>query len=334
MKIKMRLIQTFQRSALAGLLALGLVAGANQTQASRMPVSHLYVFGTSLSDPGNFFHLSGGYPPSPYFQGRFSNGCVWPEYLAACLGMPSAAGENFACAGATTGSFNINTGRIGTNTYPGLQVEIDSFLAQGPTSEPERALYIVEAGANDFFLALQTGTSPEVLIANGVSNTVFAVQRLWNAGARIIMVMNLPDLGVTPMAQGMGPAGPAMLTQLSATYNQVLELTLQSLAEAGIPTIRLDAFAVLDKMYYSPATYGFTNVTTAWTYDPNPGNPNQYLFWDDVHPTTGAHQVLAEEAVKQLVSTFSPSNGNRDPEDKVGALYGLINAWLHRSGYK
>jgi phospholipase/lecithinase/hemolysin len=327
MKIKMHLSQTFQHSALAGLVALGLVDGASRIQAKQLPFSHQWVFGDSLSDTGNLFRLSGGYPPPPdYFGGRFCDGPLWVEYLPDFLDMPLVPEENFAVAGATTGTFNSNNGLNG-NTYPGLQNEIDSFLALGPTSEPARALYIVEAGANDFGLALVSGTSPADLIANGVSNTIVAVQRLWNSGARIIMVMNIPDIGVTPVAHAFGPQGPAMLTQLSAAYNQVLELALQSLDQAGIPTVRLDAFAVIDKMYYSPATYGFTNITTPWLSDPNPGNPDQYLFWVQWHPTTGAHKVLAEAAANQLMNTFSPSQGNAS----LNGLHGLVNAWLQKS---
>ena len=330
MKIKMRLIQTLQRSALAGLVTLGLVAGASRSQASLTPFSHVWVFGDSLSDTGNLFRMSGGaYPLPPCFEGRFCNGPLWVEHLADCLGMPLVREENFAVAGATTGTFNSNNG-LSNKIYPGLQNEIDSFQALGPTTEPARALYIVEAGPNDFGVALQLGTSPADLIANGVSNTVVAVQRLWNSGARIIMVMNVPDIGVTPVAQAFGPQGPAMLTQLSAAYNQVQELALQSLEQAGIPTIRLDAFAVIDRMYYSPATYGFTNITTPWMSDPNPGNPDQYLYWVQWHPTTGAHKVLAEEAAQQLMNTFSPSHGNAS----LNGLHGLVNAWVQRTAHK
>src|SRR5215831_15529088 len=180
MKIKMRLIQTFQRSALTGLVALGLVASVNWTQAKPTPFSHLWVFGDSLSDTGNLFRLSGGADPlPPCFEGRFCNGPLWVEHLADYLDMPQVSEENFAVGGATTGTFNSNNG-LSNKIYPGLQNEIDSFLALGPTTEPARALYIVEAGANDFGVALLSGTSPVDLIANGVSNTVVAIQRLWN----------------------------------------------------------------------------------------------------------------------------------------------------------
>ena len=87
----------------------------------------------------------------------------------------------------------------------------------------------------------------------------------------------------------------AQLTQLCAAYNQALDQALDRLALAGIPTIRLDAFAVLNRMANEPAIYGFSNVTVPLTLAPSGVDPEQFLFWDPVHPTTGAHEVLAEE---------------------------------------
>jgi phospholipase/lecithinase/hemolysin len=80
----------------------------------------LYIFGDSLSDPGNLFDFSGGiFPPPPYFEGRFSNGPVWSEYFADLLDLsparlleaqtdPFAASEgiNFAISGANSGDSN------------------------------------------------------------------------------------------------------------------------------------------------------------------------------------------------------------------------------------
>lgn len=48
------------------------------------PINELYVFGDSLSDVGTVFQATRGtYPPQrTYFQGHYSNGRVWVEYLA------------------------------------------------------------------------------------------------------------------------------------------------------------------------------------------------------------------------------------------------------------
>jgi phospholipase/lecithinase/hemolysin len=66
------------------------------------------------------------------------------------------------------------------------------------------------------------------------------------------------------MARSLGEGGPGMLTQLSAAYNATLDLARAQLAQAGIPTMRLDAFAVLDRMANTPAAYGFSNATVPY----------------------------------------------------------------------
>ena len=59
--------------------------------------------------------------------------------------------------------------------------------------------------------------------------------------------------------------------------------------------------------------FGFSNVTTA-CLTPDPANPasggtpcaatqalqDQYLFWDNLHPTERAHQIIAAQALTQL----------------------------------
>jgi phospholipase/lecithinase/hemolysin len=326
MKRTLGLAQAVRLSVFTATLSIGILAGSLQALADSKPFSAIPTFGDSLTDTGNLYRLSGGYPPSPYYDGRFCNGPLWVEYLATDLGMTYGPAENYAVGGATTGNLNYNDGP--EREFPGLLNEIDSFVSAGGVIEPERALVIVAAGANDFFVGLKTGESPQSIIADGVNNTVLAVQRLWASGARFIIVMNVPDLGVTPF--GLSSGNGASLTQLCAAYNQVLGLALDRLSQAGIPTLRLDAFAVLDRMASKPASYGFTNVTTLLMTAPAGVDPAQFLFWDPVHPTTQAHKVLAAEALQQLMNAFSPSHGKGDPNAKINALHGLVNAEVHK----
>lgn len=326
MKKNLGLVQKMRVAGVAGLVLLGVTLCGRQAQAGPEPFSHLFVFGDSLSDSGNLYRLSGGYPPAPYAAGRFCNGPVWVEYLATSLGMAYQPVDNFAVGGATTGTFNSNNGLDGKQ-YPGLLDEIASFRSQH-VADPETALYVVEGGANDFFVGLALGTSPASLIANGVNNTLRAVQELRSAGARFILVMNVPDLGATPMAlsQGIG----AQLTQLTAAYDQALDSALDQLALAGIPTIRLDSFKVLDAMAHFPADYAFSNVTTPLLFAPAGANPDNFLFWDPVHPTTKAHIVLAEEALDQIITAFSPGQMKGRGLENVNGLNGWVNASLHK----
>jgi thermolabile hemolysin len=308
--------------ALTLLPAMWAQAGASiedlRHGLNSQPFSRIFVFGDSLSDDGNFYRLSGGYPPPPFYQGRFSNGRVWVEQFADALGMEIAPGDNYAVAGATTGFINYNG-----PDYPGLLGEIASFRATRNAAEAQGALFVVWAGANDFFVALATGQAPAELIGNGVGNTVQAIQQLWQSGARHIMVANVPDLGLTPYALGLNIGAP--VTQLSAAYNQVLESALDNLAAAGVPTIRVDAFATLHTMATQPAEFGFTNVTDQLIIVG--GNPDEFLFWNEVHPTTAGHAVFAEAAADSLMSYFSPRQGKGTPAARINALNGLVNAW-------
>jgi hypothetical protein len=84
-------------------------------------------------------------------------------------------------------------------------------------------------------------------------------------------------------------------------------------------------------MASQPADYGFINVTTPYLLAPPGADPDQFLFWDPVHPTTGAHEVLAQEALEQLINAFSPSHGRGNPHARAHALHGLVNACQHNS---
>ncbi len=311
--------------ALALTLLPAVWAQAGQVPGSvphSQPFTRIFAFGDSLTDMGRLYELSGGFPPAPYFEGRFSNGRVWVEQLADALGMTIDPGDNYAVGGATTGFFNSNNG-VNGKVYPGLLGQIASFTATRDPAEAEGALFVVWAGANDFFVGLRTGQSPAELIGTGVRNTAQAIQQLWVFGARHILVVNLPDLGLTPEARAAN-AG-AGLSALSAAYNEALESVLDSLAAAGIDTIRVDAFATLRAMVEQPAEFGFTNVTQPLSV--LGGNPAEFLFWDQVHPTTAGHAVFARAAADSLISYFSPRQGQGTPAARINALIGLVNAW-------
>src|SRR5215471_4598683 len=186
------------------LAAHWLLAAEPDSNSSATPhvdpahFSRVIVFGDSLSDTGNFYSLTGGFPPPPYANGRFSNGSLWVEYLADDLGTPLVPGDNYAVAGAMTGHGNSNDGFLGL-IYPGLQDELAAFVATEPPGGADpQALYIIWAGANDIFVALASQGDLEAAIRDGVANTIHAVQLLRGNGAQHIMVPNIPDLGLTP----------------------------------------------------------------------------------------------------------------------------------------
>jgi hypothetical protein len=82
----------------------------------------------------------------------------------------------------------------------------------------------------------------------------------------------------------------------------------------------LDVAALFSQAIADPAAFGLTNVSDSAAPGLVAGdssyntslivpNPNQYLFWDDLHPTQTVHAELAQYALEQLML---PGDFNRD----------------------
>ncbi len=126
------------------------------------------------------------------------------------------------------------------------------------------------------------------------------------AGARYIMVFNLPDIGKTP--DGVASGQSATISALSSLFNSTLSAGLDSL---HIDVIRLNVFALLNEAIANPAAFGFTNVTARACTTPralfctaatlvSPNAAQTYLFADGSHPTTAGHQVVADYAASVI----------------------------------
>jgi phospholipase/lecithinase/hemolysin len=268
---------------------------------------NIYVFGDSLSDIGNVFNATNGIiPPSPtYYNGHFSNGPNWVDYLASDLGLTLNLKNNFAFGGATTGTENI-----GLATLPGLQQQINNFVAADETADPN-ALYIIWAGTNDYLSYFFDG---EPNPSNTVANLSTALTSLVADGAKDIMVVNLPDLGKSPFANFTSQR-LSLFSTFSSEHNSSLNTELQLLSQQLSPNINiieLNVNSLFDRIVAAPEEFGFTNVTNSCISEdlsvvpidiPTQQvscNPKEFLFWDGVHPTTTAHKLIGELAFSAL----------------------------------
>ena len=80
----------------------------------------------------------------------------------------------------------------------------------------------------------------------------------------------------------------------------MLDSTISALSAQGITitVARLDVYNFFLQAVAQPAAYGFTNVTDS-AQGANVQADN-YLFWDDVHPTTSGHSQVAQLAADLL----------------------------------
>ncbi len=314
------------------ILAAAVLMLSCAASAPAGPYSELIVFGDSLSDVGNIKLSSpfGLFPVSAYYQGRFSNGPVYSELLAAELELPAltpsrAGGNDFAHGNAQTFG---NTDAFVLD----VRSQVDQFLAQR-TVVPG-ALFVVFAGANDLIDGQMDANVP-------VGNLIFDIGRLIAAGAENFLVGNLPRLGLTPRFNG-NPSQAVSMNTITDAFNATLATALDALEvnQPDLNLFRFDVAQLVNDAVANPSAYGFANVTSSAApglrydsifYNTNNivPNPNSYLFWDDLHPTASAHALLAEYAFDAV--TYSADfnfDGQVDSLDLAGweAAYQLTDA--------
>jgi hypothetical protein len=88
----------------------------------------------------------------------------------------------------------------------------------------------------------------------------------------------------------------ASATQAAAAFNQALAAGLASLPAANPgKTLRvypMDVYRLFNSIVGPPVATGYANVTASSQINVL-ANPDTYLFWDDLHPTTFGHHSLS-----------------------------------------
>lgn len=330
-------------------VATACTLGAAALPAQAGPFSNVYFFGDSLTDTGNVQAVYASLLPSPvppgmplsvpgapYDGGRFSNGPVYAEVLAQGLGLGAQpavlGGTNYAFGGARTGY------QVSGPPFQGIGQQVQSFIDL-PGAADSQALYVLWAGSNnlqDLLAGRQTDVvgNPIPTVAQTLLQIGGYIRALYDEGARYLLVPNVPNLGRVPRVSALGPQAQAGATLLALAFDSGLDELLSQLE--GDPTlpdldlIRFDTYAVLEDVATRPAAYGLTNVADRCYSGDDLGftgggsvcaSPDQYLFWDGLHPTAAVHQVLGQEmlaSVRQAV----PEPGSASLA--AAALAGLV----------
>jgi phospholipase/lecithinase/hemolysin len=283
---------------------------------------------------------------------------TWAEWIAARLGVavtpyevgfgpqsvtcPAAANPALAnsCTGYAQGGSRVTnpagvnnpngTGLIGTSptffTRP-MTTQVANHLAKFGGFKSGDIVF-VWGGHNDAFIQFGAVAAATITPAAAVANMQQAGTELANLvkdqilakGATRVAVLTLADISVTPGYSGLPAANKALLTQLTAEFDNTL---LSGLAGSAAQII--DARALISDFAGNPSKYGFTNATTA-ACDPakisvitggrdtsgsslfcnatagaafnglkTGASTSTWAFADSVHPSTGGHKVLADQ---------------------------------------
>jgi phospholipase/lecithinase/hemolysin len=263
----------------------------------------LVAFGDSLTDTGNRYAATGGTDPTspPYDGGRWTDGPLWVEHLAAGLGLPAPApsavgGTDYAAADAATALSGY-----AHNGSPNIGTQITAYLSTHPTINGDE-LFVIWGGTNDF------GPHSMPNPAAAVANLTAEISELARAGAKQFLVPNLMPLDEVPSVRKLGPQAMAQYDALAVQFNTELAAAEDHLeASLGVKIHQLDVYGLVEQVIADPVEFGITDVTDpAKSGDEgDPGvvvpNPDQYLFWDNIHPTETFQRLLGTQAIQTAV---------------------------------
>jgi phospholipase/lecithinase/hemolysin len=270
-----------------------------------------------------------GVPPVPAtFHDTGASACL--SYAQGGSRVTDPVGPGNAAL-VTVGVPSTYSNALGALTVP-VHDQIQNYLTHGTGTFSASALVTVLAGANDVFINVATvqaeiaaGMPAATAVGGAVTAMTVAADQLaadintniLGKGATHVVVINVPDISVTPSAIASGASGQALVKQLVQAYNTELASKLT----ASSSLLYVDSFVAIEDEVANPAHYGLSNVDTAVctsssslvctkatliaAVTPTPlSDPasaaNTYLFADSVHPTPAGYRLLAELVGEQL----------------------------------
>lgn len=235
----------------------------------------------------------------------------------------NASATNFAVASALAG----NNANFSTTNYlnpanpqvPGTTNQVQLFLSfNGQNASPEN-LYVFWAGANNIFQSFGSVSNfvKFPVIAKDAADAVADnIATLAQAGGKHFLWLNLPPLGQVPFINENSDIivkllGKAAGDGAALAFNDELAVNVERLQKTyEIEIIVVNTNSLFNSIVANPAKYGFTNVKNAgWCGTDGvkacaTDNPNTFLFWDELHPTTAADKVLAQFVYSYVATQF------------------------------
>ncbi|VAI93846.1 unnamed protein product [Triticum turgidum subsp. durum] len=261
-------------------------------------VNAVYVFGDSLVDVGNNDYLPAPAPRAnrPYGMdlpgkptGRFTNGYNLADVISQRVGFEMSPkpylsmlphdkillglckiGANYASGG----SGILDTTGKGTLTMR-TQVEYFKKAADNmicyPSKEEHlaRSLFLLSGGGNDFSAFDPSTARPQAYVVKMVTTYIEHIQALYNMGARMVGILDVPPIGCTP-GQRAGMPNAANYNILNDMMDNSLVAGLRQVKTACCGSGKLNAEVM--------CSHRGTTACPAAEHD-------DYMFWDMLHPT-------------------------------------------------
>jgi phospholipase/lecithinase/hemolysin len=269
-------------------------------------------FGDSYTDTGNI-------PSSPpyYWNGRFSNGPLWIEYLSQSLGFGYNAANNLAVSGSESDELGNQI-----DNYPG-------------TGDPANVLFAIWSGNNDFQNHLNYGYDDDAWdtkINDLVYSLTTASDLLYQKGARDVVIFNQFDLTQIPdIHRQYDDSFRSYILGKIQIFNSRVANALPNLINThpGLQVRLLDIYSAMNNLLANYGSFGFRQAQVDALDDPNlsdksfSGPGANYVFWDLDHPTSKTHGIVATWVSNLLgASSVNPGTTPSPPwhSQDIGAV--------------
>lgn len=328
----------FKKSTIRSLAIGAVLCGT--LSAAQAEFSNVYVFGDSYSDTGNYSWFSNSATAQGIWASRiathygFTMTPAYAGYTGSLTVAPNSSGTGFAIGGGQTHDV---PGVKGSNT------QIQDLLTRASGKLDSKALYLVLIGGNDINAALTAVATAgfssaaiataQTTIATAGASVASQIGKLRAAGAKNIVVLNLPNFAVFPITtlsamqveaqttaylQSLGmsaTAAAAQAAQAKGGFMQMANLLPTVFNAALASTLPKDAATTFDtstfvsNLFANPAAFGLTNLTSPacglqvdWNKCHGVADKGA-LFADPLHMSDAGHALLADWVAGSLDAT-------------------------------
>lgn len=265
-------------------------------------IDRLVVFGDSLSDSlGMMFEKTHHLLPSynQYYDGRFTNGFVWDEYLSSPAFLKKET-VSFAEGGSTSTSYS-RFNLLG-NLLSNLETQMKSY------KPVKNDLAILLLGANDYI------TLHKDNIIKVVENQVDNIEEMLQSGVENILIMGMPDISLSPAAADS--TVQRKYKDITIAHNALLQSNVEELTEKypkkkifffDTTSALKDIINIARKIGYNTTdaytTHGYIHIPTKT--DPELNISPEYIYNDSVHPTQEVHYAFATILNDFIVKSYA-----------------------------
>jgi phospholipase/lecithinase/hemolysin len=101
---------------------------------------------------------------------------------------------------------------------------------------------------------------------------------------------------------------------LAETFNQALSQAIAAVEQSyGVKIAEVNLFSLSQPIAKMPEDFGFSKLSEQLIQQPDPVNPEQYFWWDEVHPTTQVHQLVSDAIAVAVRDRFPSFREAKNP---------------------